>query len=73
MRFQSSIARILQTVVPALLLVFDVGLLSLWAQHGPHGPENGLNTPANAQGQIASKLQNLGSHAFRIKTRARRA
>jgi len=73
MRFPGSIARILQEVALALLLGFDAGLVPLWAQHGPHGPENGLNTPANAQGQIAPRLQNLGSHTFRIKTRSRRA
>ena len=57
----------------ALLLELSLGLSSLSAQHGPHGPENGLNTPPNAQGQIAPRLQNLGSHTFRIKTRSKRA
>jgi tetratricopeptide (TPR) repeat protein len=56
-----------------LLLEFTLGLNSLRAQHGPHGPENGLNTPPNAQGQIAPRLQNLGSHTVRIKTRSKRA
>jgi hypothetical protein len=64
---------ILNRVALALLLEFNLALSSLSAQHGPHGPENGLNTPPNAQGQIAPRLQNLGSHTFRIKTRSRRA
>lgn len=43
------------------------------AQHGPHGPDNGLNTPPNEKGQIAPRLQNLGRHTFRVKTRSKRA
>jgi tetratricopeptide (TPR) repeat protein len=71
MRFQG---RRLDKVTLALLLpLMGSRLSSLSAQHGPHGPENGLNTPPNAQGQIAPRLQNLGSHTFRIKTRSRRA
>jgi len=65
--------RRLDKIALALLLEFGIGLNSLSAQHGPHGPENGLNTPPNAQGQIAPRLQNLGSHTFRIKTRSKRA
>ena len=63
----------LDHVAVALLLELSIGLSLLSAQHGPHGPENGLNTPPNAQGQIAPRLQNLGSHTFRIKTRSKRA
>ena len=70
MRFQG---HTLNKVAVALLLELSLGLSSLSAQHGPHGPENGLNTPPNAQGQIAPRLQNLGSHTFRIKTRSKRA
>jgi tetratricopeptide (TPR) repeat protein len=70
MRFQS---HTLERVALALLLELSLGLSLLSAQHGPHGPENGLNTPPNAQGQIAPRLQNLGSHTFRIKTRSKRA
>lgn len=58
-------------LAPLLGLSFGLNVLS--AQHGPHGPENGLNTPPNAQGQIAPRLQNLGTHTFRIKTRSKRA
>ena len=65
--------QILAAIAVALLLALGLGLSSLSAQHGPHGPENGLNTPPNAQGQIAPRLQNLGSHTFRIKTRVKRA
>ncbi len=43
------------------------------AQHGPHSPENGLDAPPNATGQIAPRLQNLGNHTFVIKTQSRRA
>src|SRR5262245_52293606 len=63
----------LKNVAVALLLALGLGLSSLPAQHGPHGPENGLNTPPNAQGQIAPRLQNLGNYTFRIKTRVKRA
>ena len=70
MRFQSYM---LDKVALALLLDFGIGLSLLSAQHGPHSPENGLNTPPNAQGQIAPRLQNLGSHTFRIRTRSKRA
>ena len=63
----------LNNVAVALLFELSLGLSLLSAQHGPHGPENGLNTPPNAQGQIAPRLQNLGSHTFRIKTRSKRA
>ena len=63
----------LNNVAVALLFELSLGLSLLSAQHGPHGPENGLNTPPNAQGQIAPRLQNLGSHTFRIKTRVKRA
>ena len=70
MRFQG---HTVDKIALALLTWFSVGLLPLRAQHGPHGPENGLNTPPNAQGQIAPRLQNLGSHTFRIKTRSKRA
>jgi len=73
MKFQSSTGRTLQNVALALMIGSSVGLIPLRAQHGPHGPENGLKTPPNAQGQIAPRLQNLGSHSFKIKTHSRRA
>ncbi len=63
----------LSHIAVALLLELSLGLNLLSAQHGPHGPENGVNTPPNAQGQIAPRLQNLGSHTVRIKTRSKRA
>jgi len=71
MRFQNSITQTVWKVAPGLLLVLGAG--PLWSQHGPHGPDNGLKTPPNAQGQIAPRLQNLGSHTFRVKTRSRQA
>ncbi|MCI0420659.1 MAG: hypothetical protein L0312_15775 [Acidobacteria bacterium] len=73
MRRQDSFPQAFQNVVLVLLIGSSVWPGRVWAQHGPHGPENGLKTPPNAQGQIAPRLQNLGSHTFRIKTRSRRA
>jgi len=70
MRFRSCT---LDRLAVVLLLALNFGVSLLSAQHGPHGPENGLNTPPNSQGQIAPRLQNLGSHTFRIKTRSKRA
>lgn len=71
MRFEGLTGQTLLQVSLATLLGAVIN--PLWAQHGPHGPENGLNTPPNAQGQIAPRLQNLGDHTFRIKTKSKRA
>jgi tetratricopeptide (TPR) repeat protein len=73
MRFNGSNQPLRQAIALALWLHFGAGLAPLRAQHGPHGPDNGLKTPPNAQGQIAPRLQNLGNHTFKIKTRSRKA
>lgn len=73
MRSHGSFARAFQTVVSVAVLHFSLGSQAGWAQHGPHGPENGQNTPPNAQGQIAPRLQSLGSYTLRVKTRVKRA
>ncbi len=73
MRCDGFLAWVFHNVVLVAWLHLGLGLCVSWAQHGPHGPENGQNTPPNAQGQIAPRLQNLGRHTFRVKTRSKRA
>jgi hypothetical protein len=73
MRFRDSLAQMFRNGGIVLCLHLSTSLGWVWAQHGPHGPDNGLKTPPNAQGQIAPRLQNLGSHTFRVKTSSRRA
>src|SRR5262245_28697392 len=73
MRFRESLAQIFRS--GQIVLCFHLSMSQVWlsAQHGLHGPDNGVQTPPNAQGQIAPRLQNLGSHTLRVKTSSRRA
>ncbi len=73
MNSQSPFTKVFQNIVCVLLLQFSLWPGLVWGQHGPHGPDNGLKTPPNSQGQIAPRLQNLGNYTFRIKTRSRTA